>query len=212
MAVSSRVKRIGGWTMGELAIRRGGWDDERRLGALLAVSFAADPFVRWLMPDASTFIDDSRKHPRRAYSAAFDAGTVWVIGDFAGAALWIPPGAKSDRSEEIEQSKQSEYGTTGSFPPDYAELLQRSAAYCPEEPHWYLGIIAVDPFHRGKGLGGRLMEHGLKIVDRDRLPAYLESTSAANLTLYRRAGFEILAEVRVGDAPPRYPMLRPARK
>ena len=198
--------------MDEYAIRKGGWDDEARMGALLAVSFAADPFVRWLMPDAGTFLEDSRRHPRRAYAAGFDAGTVFVIGDFAGAALWLPPGAKTDRSEEIAKSKPSEDGGARAFPPEFAELLARSAAYCPEEPHWYLGVIAVDPLHRGKALGGRLMAHCLEIVDRDGLPAYLESTNAGNLTLYERAGFEVLAEVRVGNSPPRYPMLRPARK
>lgn len=198
--------------MDKYSIRRGGWEDEARLGALLAVSFAADPFVRWLMPDAGTFIEDSRKHPRRAYAAAFDAGTVFVIGDFAGAAMWLPPDAKSDRSEEIEKSAVADDGSAGAFPPEFAELLQRSAEYCPDEPHWYLGIIAVDPFHRGRGLGGRLMAHCLDLVDRDGTPAYLESTSATNITLYERAGFEKLAEVRVGSAPPRYPMLRPAQK
>ncbi|MDH5798918.1 MAG: GNAT family N-acetyltransferase [Paracoccaceae bacterium] len=191
-----------------LSIRTGTWDDEPRIGALLALSFAADPFVRWLMPDAQKMIEDSSRHPRRAYAPAFDLGTVHILGDFAGAAMWLPPGAESDRSEEIAAAEDTVAPT---FPREFPELLHRSEAYRPATPHWYLGLIAVDPVHRGKGHGTRLLEHGLALCDRDGLPAYLESTNAANLTVYKRAGFELLDEVQVGTSPKRYPMLRPAR-
>ena len=52
------------------------------------------------------------------------------------------------------------------------------------------------------------MSHALELCDRDKLPAYLESTNAANLSLYKRFGFKLLAEVQVGQSPKRYPMLR----
>ena len=51
------------------------------------------------------------------------------------------------------------------------------------------------------------MSHALTICDRDKRPAYLESTNAANLSLYKRFGFELLAEVRIGQSPAWYPML-----
>lgn len=191
-------------------IRTVGWDAEARIGALLAISFTDDPFVRWLMPDARDLIEDSQRHPRRAYGAAFDAETVFVAGDFAGAAVWLPPGKKADRSDEMEQAAPEGGTDRVRFPPDFPELIAKSAAYCPTEPHWYLGLIAVDPAHRGKGVGAALMAHCLEIVDRDGLPAYLESTNRANLSLYERVGFRALAEVRAGASPPRYPMLREA--
>ena len=196
----------------EMTIRQGGWEDEQLLGALLSVSFSTDPFVRWLMPNPVDFQHDSQKHPRRAYSQAFEARTIFVIGDFAGAAAWLPPGAKIDRSEEIAQAAPQSATSDLGFPPEFSELISQSAAYCPSEPHWYLGLIAVDPAYRGRGLGTKLMEHCLSFVDRDGLPAYLESTNSANTSLYRRFGFEQLAEVQVGAAPPRFPMLRPAQK
>ncbi len=195
--------------MDELPIRAASFDDEEIIGALLTLSFADDPFVRWILPDPRKFIADSRIHAGRAYSSAFDSGTVHIIGEILGAAVWVPPGAKSDRSTET--APQGDSGDPG-FPPEFAELLAQSAVYCPTEPHWYLGLIAVDPFHRGKKLGTRLLQHGLALCDRDGVPAYLESTNAGNLTLYQRAGFELLAEVKVGSSPPRFPMLRPAQK
>ena len=195
----------------DFEIRTGGWEDEERVGALLSVSFTDDPFVRWLLPNALDFLRDSREHARRTYSAAFDSGTVFVIGDFAGVALWLPPGAKADRSEEIKQAESDTVSERTVFPPEFPELIARSGAYCPKEPHWYLGLIAVDPSYRGRGVGTKLMEHCLAMVDRDRLPAFLESTNSANLSLYRRFGFNELGEVRVGKSPPRFPMLREAK-
>jgi len=199
-------------TLKEMAIRRGGREDEERLGALLSVAFTDDPFVRWVMPNSLDFLRDSKKHPRRAYSEAFDAGTVFVIGDFAGAAVWLPPGAKADRSEEVAQAEPSSAAAGHGFPPEFPALISQCAAYCPSDPHWYLGLIAVDPVCRGCGVGTQILEYGLAMVDRDGLPAYLESTNAANTSLYKRFGFQELAEVRVGSSPPRFPMLRPARK
>jgi len=55
------------------------------------------------------------------------------------------------------------------------------------------------------------MSHALKIIDRDKRPAYLESTNAANLSLYKRFGFELLAKVQIGQSQARYPMLRQPR-
>jgi GNAT superfamily N-acetyltransferase len=199
-------------TLNDMPIRRGDWGDEECVGALLSVSFTDDPFVRWLIPKLRDFLRDSKKHPRRAYSAAFDTGTVFVIGDCAGAAVWLPPNAKKAHPEEIAQAEPLAATESNVFPPEYSALISQSAAYCLSDPHWYLGLIAVDPAYRGQGVGTKLLEYSLAIVDRDGLPAYLESTNAANRSLYRRVGFQELAEVRVGSSPPRFPMLRPARK
>ena len=195
--------------MENLPIRTGTWDDEEQLGALLAISFTDDPFVRWIMPNPLHLLNDSKIHPRRAYGAAFDAGSIFIIGDFAGAAVWLPPGAKSDRSDEIEHTGENVEGPA--FPADFPELLAQSEKYCPTDPHWYLGLIAVDPAWRGKGIGSQLLKHCLEITDRDGVPTYLESTSPANVSLYKRFGFEELARVSVNGSPVRIPMLRPAQ-
>jgi ribosomal protein S18 acetylase RimI-like enzyme len=83
--------------------------------------------------------------------------------------------------------------------------------YHPQEPHWYLPLIGVDPAHQGKGFGSALLGHALEICDRDHLPAYLESSNPLNIPLYRRHGFELLDTLQVGSSPPVFPMLRPAR-
>jgi ribosomal protein S18 acetylase RimI-like enzyme len=122
-----------------------------------------------------------------------------------GAALWLPPGVEVDSGPLAELNNQT-------IDPvvlhDHAESKRRCGAVRPVEPHWYLALIAVDPAKRGSGYGAALMSHALKIIDRDKQPAFLESTNAENLSLYKRFGFELLAEVKVGRSPGRYPMLR----
>jgi ribosomal protein S18 acetylase RimI-like enzyme len=85
------------------------------------------------------------------------------------------------------------------------------ARYHPDGPHWYLPMIGVTPGHQGHGYGSLLLEHAVARCDREGLPAYLESTSPRSVGLYRRHGFEVVAEIRVGNAPPIFPMLRTPR-
>jgi len=81
----------------------------------------------------------------------------------------------------------------------------------PTEPHWYLPLIGVDPSCQGEGHGGALMRHALDRCDRDRLPAYLESSNPRNVSLYLRHGFEIVGKIQVGTSPVLTPMYRKAR-
>jgi len=188
----------------ESQIRTGTWDDEPNVGALMALAFATDPFVRWVLPDPHDFVTESLIHAGKTTASAFDDSTVYMIGDAYGAAVWLGPDTKFQRNDDHSNDGDGR-------PDDLAELVQKSGAYLPSEPHWYLAYIAVDPAHRGKGLGTALMNHSLDICDRDHMPVYLESTNAANLSIYKRHGFELLAEVQVGNSPTRYPMLRSAR-
>ena len=72
-----------------MPIRAVSFDDEELVGALLTLSFANDPFVRWILPDPRKFIADSRIHPRRAYASAFESKTVHVVENNIGAAVWV---------------------------------------------------------------------------------------------------------------------------
>ncbi len=186
-------------------IRTATWADEKKIAALVGLAFAADPAVRWLLPDPHDYLKSNEKYVGLSSGPAFDNSSAFIIGSMCGAALWLPPGIK------VDLGPLAEFNKTIIDPvvlDDYAETKKRCCAYCPVEPHWYLTLIAVDPVKRGRGYGAALMSHALKIIDRDKRPAYLESTNAANHSLYQRFGFELLAEVQFGQSPARYPMLR----
>lgn len=127
--------------------------------------------------------------------------------DRAGSALWLPPNVPPDEETmgAVLESTVSAFTRGDLFP-----VLEQMAAYHPNEPHWYLPLIGVDPAHQGKGYGGALMKYALQQCDRDHLPAYLESTNPRNVSLYQRHGFEALGTIQVGASPPIIPMLRPA--
>jgi ribosomal protein S18 acetylase RimI-like enzyme len=49
--------------------------------------------------------------------------------------------------------------------------------YHPNEPHWYLPLLGVDPLHHGKNLGSTLLEHATNKFDKDNVLAYLEAAN-----------------------------------
>lgn len=95
---------------------------------------------------------------------------------------------------------------------DILEIFDALAAAVPPEPHWHLAFIGVDPMAQGRGIGGALLRHVLPLVDEQGSQAYLESTNPRNVSLYERFGFGATQEIRIGSAPPLYPMVRPARR
>jgi GNAT superfamily N-acetyltransferase len=185
--------------------------DSRKLQRVLSavtLAFAADPPSRWLFPEAETYLQHFPTFIRGLGGPAVDQGTAFVTAEYAAVSLWLAPGAASDEAllaqlveEQIAPGKQA----------DVAAVIEQMGRYHPQEPHWYLPFIAVQPASQGRGLGGVLLRYALSVCDAAGLPAYLESTSPRSRPLYERHGFEAIGEIRVGECPPIVPMLRRAR-
>ncbi|MBX3314014.1 MAG: GNAT family N-acetyltransferase [Actinobacteria bacterium] len=90
-------------------------------------------------------------------------------------------------------------------------LLAQVEKHHPAEPHWYLGLLTVDPTWQGRGLGGRLIGPGLDRADDDGLPAYLETQKESNLSWYGRHGFEVTRTIEVRGVPPVWCLTRSPR-
>jgi ribosomal protein S18 acetylase RimI-like enzyme len=172
----------------------------------IVLAFAADPVARWTWPGAHDYLAAMPRLVRAFGGNAFAHGS--AICTDAGAALWLPPGVHPDEEKmgEVMQSTVAD-----SRREDGSSLFEQMAKYHPEEPHWYLPLIGVDPAHQGKGHGDALMSHVLAQCDRDGVPAYLESTNSRNISLYLRHGFVVLGTVQAGSSPPLTPMLRRPR-
>lgn len=138
----------------------------------------------------------------------FDHGSSYYADEYAGAALWLPPGVHSDEDELFALLRRTigEREQTEAF-----AVFEQMGLYHPTEPHWYLPLIGVDPTRQGRGCGSALMRHALIQCDLDRLPVYLESSNSANIPLYQRHGFELLGTIQVGNSPPIFPMFRKPR-
>jgi ribosomal protein S18 acetylase RimI-like enzyme len=60
------------------------------------------------------------------------------------------------------------------------------------EPHWYLVVLSVRPEQQGRGLGTALVEPILARADREGVPCRVETADPANVSFYRRLGFEVV--------------------
>jgi GNAT superfamily N-acetyltransferase len=181
---------------------------ERIFGAL-TLAFAADPPNRWMYPEPGQYLRHFPAFARALGGAALPARTALVAEDFSGVALWLPPDAGPDEaalSNLIEQSVAPDKRA------DLFAVIEQMGRHHPQEPHWYLPLIGVDPARQGRGLGAALMRPVLAQCDAAGLPAYLESTSARSQPLYERHGFAAIAEIDIGSCPPIVPMLRRPRK
>lgn len=185
--------------------RAAGLQDERRLLATLTVAFADDAPVRWLYPDADRHLRHFPDFARAFGGGAVSLGTAYHVEDFAGCALWLPPGEQPDeeRLAEVVESTMPVHRHEEVF-----AVFEAMGAVHPTEPHWYLPLIGVDTAAQGRGLGSALLRHTLDACDRDGMPAYLEATSPRNVALYERHGFRRLSVLRVGTCPPITPMWR----
>jgi GNAT superfamily N-acetyltransferase len=67
------------------------------------------------------------------------------------------------------------------------------------------------PTRQGEGHGSAMIELGVAECDRAGLPGYLEATSSRSVPLYERHGFRVVGEIRIGECPPIFPMLRAAK-
>ena len=176
--------------------------------AAIVLAFAADPAARWSFPDPAVYLARFPAVVRAFGGRAFAAGTAFHVENFAGAALWLPPGTGPD-----EEALMGIFGEA--VPPDLQEevfsVFEQMGAFHPAEPHWYLPLIGVDPARRGQGHGAALLRHALADCDRDHVPAYLESSNPSGIPLYERHGFVALGRIQAGSSPPIVPMLRQAR-
>jgi GNAT superfamily N-acetyltransferase len=173
--------------------------------ASVVLAFSGDPLVRWIWPDARSYLTHMPALIAAFAGAAFGTGTAFATTDHCGVALWLPPGVTPDH-----EAMGALVGNTAapSVLSDLPLVGEQMAHYHPEEPHWYLPLIGVDPARQGAGYGSALMKHVTREFDRAGVPAYLESTNPRNVSLYLRHGFEALGQIQVGSSPPIVPMLR----
>jgi ribosomal protein S18 acetylase RimI-like enzyme len=182
--------------------------DQDRVIATIELAFSTDPVVRWAYSEPHQFLSHFPRFAQAFAGRAFQNGTAHYVGEFAGAALWLPPGVNPDEDSLTSVLFQS---ISGEKQEDVMAILEQMGSYHPSEPHWYLPMIGVDPAYQGKGYGSALLRHALANCDRSHGLAYLESSNPRNIPLYERHGFRIVGEIQAGSSPTIYPMVRDLR-
>jgi ribosomal protein S18 acetylase RimI-like enzyme len=183
--------------------------DETGVIDALKLAFVADPATRWVWPDPQKYLSHFSSFAKAFGGKAFDHGSAHYVGNYSGAALWLPPDVHPDVDKLIVLLQ-----TTGSdeAKKDGPKIFEEMSSYHPNEPHWYLPLLGVDPLHHGKGLGSALMHHAIGSCVRDNKYAYLESSNPKNIPFYERHGFELLGTIQVNTSPSIFPMIRKPHK
>jgi ribosomal protein S18 acetylase RimI-like enzyme len=182
----------------------------------LSASFRSDPQMDWLVRD-----DHRRETARLSLfrmllsAVALPDGVVSRPVTGGAASIWLPSEALGPGPfwQEL-RTLPTLLGVTG-FSRLGRMMAVREAMdrnHPMDRPHAYLWFLGVRPEAQGLGVGSRLLAAGLAEVDAQGRHAFLESSNAANVPLYRRYGFELVQEYQAAPgAPPLWAMWREAR-
>lgn len=188
----------------QVEVRKATGADVPELTAVLARAFDDDPFVNWMgAPD--------RRRARRVYDA-MDLGLsglsmrhdeVYTTDGVRGGALWAPPGKwKMGLLQQLLLTPKMVRTTTWKRLPSVLGGINAVEKKHPQEPHFYLFVLGVDPDHQGKSVGTQLLAPVLARCDQEGIPAYLESSKERNLPLYERNGFRVTEVFQVPNGGP----------
>lgn len=188
-------------------------DDLDVVADVLASAFADDPLMAWMFTDPAKAAIHRHQFFEIGARSGIAGGHVHLLVDgdeVVAAAVWSAPGRQLFGGPFGEQVGVLVLAAEGERAGEVGEGLAPMRELRPEEPHFYLGLLGVTAERRGGGLGGRLLAASLEVVDRFGAIAHLESSNARNVSLYERAGFEVVVELEMPGGPIVRPMTRPA--
>lgn len=192
---------------------RAGKSDAGRIAALFARAFQNDPLMRYAIPDAQ---QRRRLLPTLMglnvrYGCRY--GEVHHTPEYTGAAIWLPPGQTAYTLWRLLRAGMFIAPLRLPWPVlrRLATVESRARAlherYAPGS-HWYLAQIGVEPAFQRQGIASRLLRPMLARADAAGLPCYLETENAANVAVYQRYGFQVVAEDVVSAGLHIWAMLR----
>ncbi|MEV0465462.1 GNAT family N-acetyltransferase [Nocardia tengchongensis] len=163
----------------------------------LARAFADYPYTRYVI-DADNHLERIRRYQELCLTRiAMVYGKVWIVDGGRAVAAWSTP----DRDPTAAFAEME--AELGELIGDRSEAAAASEAaiepYRPHEPVWMLNTVAVAPEHQGRGLGTAVLRPGIEEAARAGYPAFLETSSEANVRFYQHLGFEVTADVTLAD-------------
>ncbi|MHB9033478.1 MAG: GNAT family N-acetyltransferase [Anaerolineae bacterium] len=174
----------------------------RAAGALLARAFDTDPTYTMVFPDALKRLEVLTWLLTGVVRHSLRAGTVHTTSELEGVACWMPPGRTNMGVWDTVKAGLLPTPLVLGWPAfmrlggylRYSESMHQRFA---PDAHYYLFIIGVDPLYQGTGIGTRLMNAGLAMVDTAHRPCYLETGTGSNVRFYTRFGFVLCDQVTV---------------
>jgi ribosomal protein S18 acetylase RimI-like enzyme len=198
---------------GDIVARVATSEDLPAVTETIGLAFHQDPTWSWAFPDPALRQSQYAVFWRFMVAGAMRYPWVLMTDDCEAASVWIPPDGTEIAAEDEARVEPLLRELVGSRAEQVLELLERfDAAHPRDEPHYYLSLLGTHPAHAGRGLGMALLAENLRRIDREHMPAYLESSNAANNHRYERHGFAKVGEFYPpGSRQPVTTMWREAR-
>ena len=175
---------------------------------VLGRAFHDDPVATHLFPNPRSRSARWSRFSGLAIDAMADTAHVLTTDAVEGAAIWqLPTEAELGWRQNLCLAFGF-LGVTGFGARRALRLGDLSARHRIREPHYYLAALGTDPVHQSKGIGSALIEPVLARCERERLPAYLESSKETNVPFYRKHGFEVIETLEIPGGPTVWSMIR----
>jgi len=191
-------------------IRPARQDEIDAVGALIALSFNHLDACAYLV---APLVDRPRvcgDYFTLYAQHAFEHGRVDVIdkGDsLSAAAVWFD---HTRDTPEIADYDRRLAEIAGQYLVRFQALDALFDEHHPNEPHWQLALLGVDPSLQNNGFGSALLEHFHQELDALGSPQYLEASNHDSARLYRRHGYRDMSPcaIRLPDGTPFFRMWR----
>jgi len=183
-------------------------DELRSVCDVMGRAFLDDPVAAFLFPDPRTRAARYARFAGIAIDAFAASALVVTEPGIRSAAIWQAPAPAPlgfVRQLRLLASLLGLTRTGFARAARMGELMSRNHL---REPHWYLAVLGTDPDAQRLGLASAVMQPVLERCDRERKPAYLESSKASNIPFYNKHGFEVVDELRIPGGPSLWPMIR----
>lgn len=175
-------------------------------------AFADDPVMEWIFRGSANRDELVSRFMAISCKRSISIGHAYEPFGGGGAAFWAPPGCSMYTEDLGMEIYQLLFGAVGEERTrTVLGGLGEATNFHPEEPHFYLATIGIEPNFQGRGLGTTLMQRVLNVCDDENIVAYLESSNPRNVSLYERAGFETITDVPLPGGPVMRPMIRQPR-
>jgi GNAT superfamily N-acetyltransferase len=173
---------------------------------ILGNAFADDPlFQHFTDSDERRRLSSLQWLGKTILDYAYPHRAVYTTESISGVAVWIPP--HQFPLNELRLLQVGVYALPfklrlSRLLPSIPLFFQIEACHKTwmSQPHWYLMMLGVDPDRQNCGVGSALLQPVLAQADRDKLPCYLETSTAAAVRFYQRQGFEVVETINSTQA------------